>query len=403
MLSHKNIKNNIASFYLFYFFSSFIFYMPFFAVFFEKTRGLTNNEIVYLFSVFSISMFLFELPTGLIADRFGEKTSLFLGSVLIFLSTLFLTFGSYWYIFFGEVLFAIGRTLHSGANQSLVYNYFEENKQAIQNKFQYKKVLSNCMTLVWSSIASASLLSYYLNTVNHFFPFYATIASTLVLTFITAFLPTVNIKRQGSLFVITKKSFIEIFSNRTLKIWCFIYVILNSFVIVGYQILQPYLNEINLASSKNGLIYFFITIFGILSSKTTPQVKKILKNSYVFVAVLSLLFGLAFINLALSIETLFYIIAVMCLYRFLWGYLTPTLVEAINTSFKENSIRSSVFSVCSLFANFFSFSLLFLFAKLSPSIAVNYFILAIFSIILGLVIGIASLGKKLTITKRETT
>lgn len=52
-------------------------------VLFWQSHGLSMAEVMFLQSAFALSMVLFEVPTGFIADRFGHKFSLVLAGLFL--------------------------------------------------------------------------------------------------------------------------------------------------------------------------------------------------------------------------------------------------------------------------------------------------------------------------------
>ncbi len=100
--------------------------------FYLEVGHLTHIQIQLLQSFVSLCMLCFELPTGIIADRFGRKWSLFFGALcdVIAISVMALshTFEGF---LFSQALFAIGFSLISGADDALVYDTLaEQGKQA---------------------------------------------------------------------------------------------------------------------------------------------------------------------------------------------------------------------------------------------------------------------------------
>lgn len=90
--------------------------------------GLDYTGMFILEAVFSFCLLLFEVPTGVVADRFGRKISLSLGSLFFALG--FLLFGfytNYSILIAGEVLGALGMSLMSGADKALLYEIIRES------------------------------------------------------------------------------------------------------------------------------------------------------------------------------------------------------------------------------------------------------------------------------------
>lgn len=88
-------------------------------VMFLMTRGLNLFEVNLVNAVFFTTMFLFEIPTGAVADVFGRKTS-FVVSNLLWGTSMFLysTADTFWGFAAAEAVAAIGATFASGAFQA---------------------------------------------------------------------------------------------------------------------------------------------------------------------------------------------------------------------------------------------------------------------------------------------
>jgi MFS family permease len=85
-------------------------------------HGLTQAQIGLLFSVYFLATAFFEVPTGGFADTFGHKASYALGLIIeSFYYLIFFLFPSFWGIFIGMIVAALGVSFQSGANESLTY------------------------------------------------------------------------------------------------------------------------------------------------------------------------------------------------------------------------------------------------------------------------------------------
>jgi len=121
-------RKNIALLYMFSFFKNMLFFGAVAVPFYLHRIGLDYTGMFILEAVFSLGMIVFEIPTGIVADRWGRKTSLFLGSC--FFAAGFLLFGiftSYFILVIAEIICAIGMTLLSGADRAIVYEILMES------------------------------------------------------------------------------------------------------------------------------------------------------------------------------------------------------------------------------------------------------------------------------------
>ncbi len=91
--------------------------------FFRDWGGIPLSGILLLNAWFMAWCFLLEVPTGSVADRFGRKRSLVLGTLLGAGATLVYVSAPRLPVFlFAEVLFALSWTLNSGADEALLYD-----------------------------------------------------------------------------------------------------------------------------------------------------------------------------------------------------------------------------------------------------------------------------------------
>lgn len=101
-----------------------------FWVVFLRSKGFSFAAIGLMETVFHVASLLCEMPTGLIADRWGRKVSLAVGRVLCAVSAL-ITLGAkdLTWIAVAFALNAISYTCHSGAFEALVYDSLPKERQ----------------------------------------------------------------------------------------------------------------------------------------------------------------------------------------------------------------------------------------------------------------------------------
>ena len=112
-----------------------LFWMHFFAAvlvpFYTEWGGLTLAQVLFLNAWFFFCNFLFEVPTGTVADFLGRKVSLALGSgVAVGAALLYVSRPSLPVFMAAEALFAIAYTLHSGADEALAYDSLQAHGEA---------------------------------------------------------------------------------------------------------------------------------------------------------------------------------------------------------------------------------------------------------------------------------
>ncbi|HTL46440.1 MAG TPA: MFS transporter [Verrucomicrobiae bacterium] len=104
-----------------------LFWMHFYSAvlvpFYTDWGGLKLSQVLFLNAWFMFWSFAFEVPTGVVADRFGRKTSLACGYFLGAAAALLYVSRPALPVFLAaEMLMAAAYTLHSGADESLAYD-----------------------------------------------------------------------------------------------------------------------------------------------------------------------------------------------------------------------------------------------------------------------------------------
>lgn len=106
------------------------FILPIYVLYFRYYH-VTLFEVALLAVIFEASVLIFEIPTGLLADRFGRKQSVVLGYFLFALSGLiFVLWRDLNGFIFAEILFGLSEALISGAGEALAVDSIEPDKRA---------------------------------------------------------------------------------------------------------------------------------------------------------------------------------------------------------------------------------------------------------------------------------
>lgn len=122
------LKSILRRYYAFSFFRHFAFFSAVLVPFFTDWGHISFTQIQILQSWFMLWMFILEIPTGAVADFFGRKQSIVLGSLCIAAGAL--VYGSvpqFGIFLFGEFLWALGNALLSGADRALLYDTLKQH------------------------------------------------------------------------------------------------------------------------------------------------------------------------------------------------------------------------------------------------------------------------------------
>jgi MFS family permease len=143
-------------------------FLPIWVIYLQQQRGLSLSQAALVDVTFFVAAALAELPTGIVADRFGRKTSMTIGASLMaagligwtFAPTLLLTIVAY-------VVMGIGMTFLSGAEDA----FFYETVRASGRGDEYPRLLGRISAIFPGTLALGSVMSGFLAAMNLLLPF----------------------------------------------------------------------------------------------------------------------------------------------------------------------------------------------------------------------------------------
>ena len=115
----SNLKRKL---YAFSFFDEFLLIYPFYALMFQD-NGLSGAQISSLFIIFTVMIFLLEVPSGSIADKYSRKNVLLIGIMARAIAfAVWLLFPGYIGFLVGFMFWGIKRAMVSGTMEAFVYD-----------------------------------------------------------------------------------------------------------------------------------------------------------------------------------------------------------------------------------------------------------------------------------------
>lgn len=112
------------------------FFEPFLLLFFYS-KGISFLQIGVLYAIREISINIFEIPSGIIADALGRRRTLassFLVYIIAFI--IFYLYSSFLLFAFAMLFYALGDAIRSGVNKAMIVDYLNRTNQ-IKYKVEY--------------------------------------------------------------------------------------------------------------------------------------------------------------------------------------------------------------------------------------------------------------------------
>ena len=300
--------------YLMKFLKEIMFFSAVSVPFLQQWGGLNFSQIMFLQSWFIFWVFALEVPTGVVADKIGRKTSIYIGLFLNAVAVLIYgTFPIFYVFIFAEFLWAAALTFISGADEALMYDSLPSKNKTKRAKhvFANYAIFSTIGYMVAGPAGSIIAKYFPLN-----YPMLLS-AVSLSLSFVVALTleePPVKKKvEEMKYFEMAFEGIKHLFRHKKLRS-----LAVNNalFVLISYYILwlwQPMIQKGNLDILYFGFVSFGMNLFGMILIKKTKSIERILgkKNTLTLIGVIPAIFFLfaSFTsNLTLLIMSIFFIL-----------------------------------------------------------------------------------------------
>ncbi len=149
----SRLQLDLRLFFAYRFLSTAYLFVPVLVLFFQQ-RGLDFTQIALLNTVYALTAIVCEVPTGVLADRFGRRGAMIAGALLMALGCMVDFYGhSFWSFALGEGLLALGLTLSSGADSAYLYDLLRDagrvdRYRALEGRATAAKLVGSAVALL---------------------------------------------------------------------------------------------------------------------------------------------------------------------------------------------------------------------------------------------------------------
>lgn len=224
-------------------------------VLFYQSNNMGMHEIFLLKAIYSVAIVAMEIPSGWMADVWGRKKTLILGSILGSLGFLIYSF-SYGFMAFvvAEIILGIGHSFVSGADSAMLYDSLKADRKTDK----YIREEGRITSAGNFAEAIAGIVAGFLAAISLRTPFYfqfavAAIAIPAALTMIE---PKVHTKEHihsiGLLVRNIRKTF---FKDQNLRIAILISSVTGTATLTFAWLVQPFFEAIHLPVEMFGIFW----------------------------------------------------------------------------------------------------------------------------------------------------
>lgn len=258
-------------------------------------RFLSYSEIGMVFSWLVVLGIVAEIPTGVVADKWGRKISVVVGTILLAGGGVFNSLTQHgWELIVGTSLMSIGRAFISGALEAMVYDSMKRDGQ----EKLWDKLLSTRIQLSLIAYSVAVPLGGYLYAYFYRLP---NILETLVLVFsiylATRFVDTNHSKQSPG--GVSLRDYIAGFRQLiSKKMWPFLLpslLIITTYELYDWGLSKPAMAvSFGFDSRGQSIIYTLLALFNIVFVSTLPFWRKKL-GDYLGLFILNIVSGISFL------------------------------------------------------------------------------------------------------------
>lgn len=328
-----------------------IFWGPIVILFLNKMARMSLPEIFFMESVVIAMLMVFEIPTGALADLLGRKRTIFIGSLFLVADTAFFAFATCPLMAWtGNILWAIGFSLISGADSSMLY----DTLKVLGREKEYKKIQGKAVSYRFFLMAITSLIGGFLADINLRLPAILGLSTVIISCVVVSFFfepPVVERKRKYDFrehLKIAKDSFSIFIKNPKVRWLIFFSAVLATTSKLWFFTYNPYFELVKLPLPMFGVIFFFLNIIAASSSFFADSIHKKLGSTISAVVMVALL-GLPIIAMGMWPIAPFAFLVMM--QNFVRGYQKPFIEHLMHdhicskTRATVMSIQSSVTSI----------------------------------------------------------
>ncbi len=327
-----------------------IFFMPAFVVVYFRDLGLSAFQISLLTMMMPLSMFLFEIPTGAVADIYGRKFSVLLGAIiegLALISVFF--FDNYYMLLFSFAIIGLGGTFGSGAREAWVTDLIKNEKKNFLHDYFVKLTSISSFGLVVSGILGAFLVKLFGISIIWIFAGISFFTTFLLLGLAKENFVKRNVKIRNSFEQIKKQSLVSLRYAKNHPI-LFLFLIASAIsvfagVFSGDLAWVTFLQELNFPEYAFGYMWSVMALAGIFAPFISFKfMKKGNERKFLFISVF---LGILVLILILFVNTILFALFIL-LSSLFFVHMRFPVERSYFHRFVKNKLRATLGSVESM-------------------------------------------------------
>jgi MFS family permease len=338
-----NLMNNLRQYNLATFFRTAADMMRGFLFLFYASVGLNLAQCGILTAILAATMLVFDIPSGILADKMGRKKILVLSAIFALISTIILIFfSSFWFLAIAAFFFGLEIAFKSGAGSALIY----DTCRALKKEALFKPFKSKNFSINMYTISVFSIIAGFIAEVSFKFIFIISFIFLILylFTLFTLIEPAIKNKTHKEVWSHFSESVKEIFSSRKI-LFIFIYSLLVVGVVEGfYKYHQIYATNVGFSVHLVGILFGVMFLFAGLGSFFAHRIESKLGYSWL---IFLQPFGLGLVYLLMGWMYTFLAAGLLLIESIIVGVYQPVIADLQN-KYISSDRRATILSISSV-------------------------------------------------------
>ncbi len=336
----KDFGKNIPRLYLIKISKWFNIVMPVVVLFYQD-NGMDMQQIFTLKAIYSIAIVTMEVPSGWMADVWGRKKTLFIGSVLGAAGFFIYSFSfGFWAFAVAEIILGAGHAFVSGADSAMLYDGLKASGKTDQYiKHEGRITSAGNFAEAFAGVIGGLLAAISLRTPFYFQFAVAAIAIPAAFTLKEPRVHSTEHIHSVKKLVLNIKTTLA--NNHNLRISILLSSLTGAATLTFAWLVQPYFIAIGLPVEMYGIFWTALNLTVGVSSVFAHKVEMLFGKKWsLALIILFLSFGYFLTGTVISMWG----IGFLFLFYLVRGIATPVLKNYIN-QYTQSEIRATIFSV----------------------------------------------------------
>ncbi len=241
-------------------------------VLFWQDNGLDLQDVFWLQGLFSLAVVLLEVPTGMVADRLGKKTSLLSAEIFLLAGLALYGLGSgFWTFLLAEVVLAVGAALFSGADSALLY----DTLKALDRVSEYREREGRAKSWSLLTFAVANLIGGFVATYDLRWTWWVSMIGPALALGVAAQLQEAGVTRTGPRrdppHQLLRDALRFVLKHRLVRWYLALFAVLNGSAVWLLWLYQPYMQLTGLPVWAFGMAFAVFNLCAALASRQAAR------------------------------------------------------------------------------------------------------------------------------------